>query len=143
VCVRERERERGKEGESSSLQVAACSILGAMVEIRRRERGVTLSCRDKNGWSSQSSMGSTVHVAPAYVGSREESDHFGSYARNLSLYFCKRLFPARLETMTSWSKQYRNEKKTWSFSFSFNKEHRHKSIIGGVHCPLGSQPTCQ
>jgi hypothetical protein len=30
-----------------------------------------------------------VHVAPAYVG----SDHFGSYVHNLSLDFCKRVFP--------------------------------------------------
>jgi hypothetical protein len=45
---------------------------------------------------------SPVHVALAYAGSREGSDHFGSYARSLSLHFCKRLFPG-LEPMTSWS----------------------------------------
>jgi hypothetical protein len=36
--------------------------------------------------------GNPVHVAPAWVGSREGSDHFRSYVRNLSLHFCKRLF---------------------------------------------------
>jgi hypothetical protein len=34
-----------------------------------------------------------VHVAPAYAGSMEGSDHFGSYIRSLSLHFYKRLFP--------------------------------------------------
>jgi hypothetical protein len=43
-----------------------------------------------------------VHVAPSCVGSGEGSDHFGSYVRNLSLHFCKRLFPG-LEPMPSWS----------------------------------------
>jgi hypothetical protein len=37
-------------------------------------------------------------VVPTCVG----SDHFGSYVRNLSLHFCKRLFPG-LEPMTPWS----------------------------------------
>jgi hypothetical protein len=46
--------------------------------------------------------GSLVHVAPACAGSGEGSDHFGSYVRNISLHFCKRLFPG-LELMTSWS----------------------------------------
>ncbi|CAM0952226.1 unnamed protein product [Alopecurus aequalis] len=32
-------------------------------------------------------------VAPACAGSGEESDHFGSIVRSISLYFCKRLFP--------------------------------------------------
>jgi hypothetical protein len=36
--------------------------------------------------------GSPVHVAPACSRSGERSDHFGSYARNLSLHFYKRLF---------------------------------------------------
>jgi hypothetical protein len=43
-----------------------------------------------------------VHVAPTCAGSGEWSDHFGSYVRNFSLHFCKRLFPG-LELMTSWS----------------------------------------
>jgi hypothetical protein len=29
-----------------------------------------------------------VHVASTYVGSREESDHFGSYVRSLSQFPC-------------------------------------------------------
>jgi hypothetical protein len=41
--------------------------------------------------------GSPVHVAPACT----RSDHFRSYVRSISLYFCKRLFPG-LEPMTSW-----------------------------------------
>jgi hypothetical protein len=41
-----------------------------------------------------------VHVAPVCTMSEEGSDHFESYVRNLSLHFCKRLFP-RLESMTS------------------------------------------
>jgi hypothetical protein len=43
-----------------------------------------------------------VHVTPTCAGSEEGSDHFGSYVRNLFLYFCKRLF-LELEPMTSWS----------------------------------------
>jgi hypothetical protein len=43
-----------------------------------------------------------VHVAPAYAGSGEGSDHFGSYVHSISLHFCKSLFP-RLEPMISWS----------------------------------------
>jgi hypothetical protein len=43
-----------------------------------------------------------VHVAPTCAGSGEESDHFGSFVRSLSLHFCKRLFPG-LEPVTSWS----------------------------------------
>jgi hypothetical protein len=43
-----------------------------------------------------------VLVAPACAGSREGSDHFGSYVHSLSLHFYKRLFPG-LEPMTSWS----------------------------------------
>jgi hypothetical protein len=39
-----------------------------------------------------------MHVAPACAG----SNYFGSYVRNLSLYFCQRLFLV-LEPMTSWS----------------------------------------
>jgi hypothetical protein len=46
--------------------------------------------------------GSPVHVAPAYAGSGEGSDHFGSYVCSLSLHFYKRLFSG-LEPMTSWS----------------------------------------
>jgi hypothetical protein len=46
--------------------------------------------------------GSPVHVAPACAGPGEGSNHFGSYVRNLSLHFCKRLFPG-LEPMTTWS----------------------------------------
>jgi hypothetical protein len=46
--------------------------------------------------------GSLVHVAPACAGSREGSDHFGSYVRSLSLHFCKWLFLG-LEPMTAWS----------------------------------------
>jgi hypothetical protein len=42
-----------------------------------------------------------VHVAPACAGSREGSDYFGSYVRNISLHFCKRLFPG-LEPITPW-----------------------------------------
>jgi hypothetical protein len=37
--------------------------------------------------------GSLVHIAPACTGSRERSDNFESYVRNISLHFCKRLFP--------------------------------------------------
>jgi hypothetical protein len=33
--------------------------------------------------------GNPVHLAPAYAG----FDHFGSYVHNLSLHFCKRVFP--------------------------------------------------
>jgi hypothetical protein len=44
--------------------------------------------------------GSLVHVAPACAGSGEGSNHFGSYARSLSLHFGKRLFPG-LEPMNS------------------------------------------
>jgi hypothetical protein len=40
-------------------------------------------------------------VAPACVGFREGSNQFGSYVRNLSLHFYKRLFPG-LESMISW-----------------------------------------
>jgi hypothetical protein len=47
--------------------------------------------------------GSLVHVAPACAGSKEGSDHFGSYVRSLSLHLCKWLFLG-LEPMTSWSK---------------------------------------
>jgi hypothetical protein len=43
---------------------------------------------------------SPVHITPACAGTREGSDHFGSYVRSLSLYFYKRLFPG-LEPMTS------------------------------------------
>jgi hypothetical protein len=43
-----------------------------------------------------------MHVAPSCVGSREGSDHFGSYLHNLPLHFCKRLF-STLEPITSWS----------------------------------------
>jgi hypothetical protein len=46
--------------------------------------------------------GSPVHVAPTCIGSREASNHFGSYVRSLSLHFCKSLFPG-LGPMTSWS----------------------------------------
>jgi hypothetical protein len=46
--------------------------------------------------------GSPMNVAPACAGSREGSNHFGSYVHSLSLNFCKRLFP-RLEPMASWS----------------------------------------
>jgi hypothetical protein len=46
--------------------------------------------------------GEPVHIVPACVGSREGSDHFGSYVDNLSSHFCKRLFSG-LELMTSWS----------------------------------------
>jgi hypothetical protein len=46
--------------------------------------------------------GSPVHVAPVCAGSREESDHFGSYVCSLSLHFSKRLFPGH-EPMTTWS----------------------------------------
>jgi hypothetical protein len=34
-----------------------------------------------------------MHVAPAWAGSGEESNHFGSYVRSLSLHSCHRLFP--------------------------------------------------
>jgi hypothetical protein len=44
--------------------------------------------------------GCLVHVVPTCVG----SDHFGSYVRNLSLHFCKRLFPG-LEPMTIATRQ--------------------------------------
>jgi hypothetical protein len=44
--------------------------------------------------------GSPVHVAPSCAGSRDGSDHFGSYVHSLSLHFCKRLFPG-LEPMRS------------------------------------------
>jgi hypothetical protein len=40
-----------------------------------------------------------MHVAPASAGSKKGFSHFGSYVRNLSLYFYKRLFPG-LEPMT-------------------------------------------
>jgi hypothetical protein len=36
--------------------------------------------------------GSPVHVTPAYEGSKEGSDHFGSYVRSLSMHFYNRLF---------------------------------------------------
>jgi hypothetical protein len=41
--------------------------------------------------TSMIQKGSLVHVAPACVGTREGSDHFGSYVRNISLHFYKRL----------------------------------------------------
>jgi hypothetical protein len=41
-----------------------------------------------------------MHIDPACAGSGE--GHFGSYVRNISLHFCKRLFLG-LEPMTSWS----------------------------------------
>jgi hypothetical protein len=44
--------------------------------------------------------GSLVHVAPACVGFREVSDHFGSCACSFSLHFCKRLF-SEFESMTA------------------------------------------
>jgi hypothetical protein len=43
-----------------------------------------------------------VHISPTCAESGEGSDHFESYERNLSLHFCKRLFPGH-EPMTSWS----------------------------------------
>jgi hypothetical protein len=46
-----------------------------------------------------------MHVkkgSPVHVVSVEGSDHFGSYVRNISLYFYKRLFPG-LEPITSLS----------------------------------------
>jgi hypothetical protein len=46
--------------------------------------------------------GSPVHVTPACAQSGEGSNHFGSYVRNLSLHFCKKLFLG-LEPTTSWS----------------------------------------
>jgi hypothetical protein len=42
-----------------------------------------------------------MHVALAYI-RYGEGDHFGSYVRSISLYFCKRLFP-ELKLMTLWS----------------------------------------
>jgi hypothetical protein len=46
--------------------------------------------------------GSPMHVASAYAGSGEGSDHFRSYVRTISLHFYKRLFLG-FEPMTSWS----------------------------------------
>jgi hypothetical protein len=46
--------------------------------------------------------GSPVRVAPACARSGEGSNHFGSYVRSFSLYFCKWLLLG-LEPMTSWS----------------------------------------
>jgi hypothetical protein len=46
--------------------------------------------------------GSPVHVDPACAGSREGSNHFGSYVHCRSLHFYKRLFPG-FEPITSWS----------------------------------------
>jgi hypothetical protein len=37
--------------------------------------------------------GSPVHVAPTCAGSREWSNHFGSYVYRLSVHFYNRLFP--------------------------------------------------
>jgi hypothetical protein len=51
---------------------------------------------------AQLKKSSPVHVAPTCAGSGEESDHFGSYVRSLSLHFCKRLFLG-FELMISWS----------------------------------------
>jgi hypothetical protein len=47
-------------------------------------------------------LGSQVHIASTCAGSKEGSNHFGSYVHNLSLHFSKRLFTG-LEPMTSWS----------------------------------------
>jgi hypothetical protein len=46
-----------------------------------------------------------VHVALTYAGSREGSDHLGSYVCNISLHFCKGLFLG-LEAMTSRSSNF-------------------------------------
>jgi hypothetical protein len=46
--------------------------------------------------------GQPVHIDPPYEGPGEGPDHFGSYIRNISLHFCKRLF-SELEPMTLWS----------------------------------------
>jgi hypothetical protein len=43
-------------------------------------------------WLVHKINGSPLHVAPTSAGSREGSDHFGSYVHELSLHFCKRLF---------------------------------------------------
>jgi hypothetical protein len=43
-----------------------------------------------------------MHLAPAYAGSGEWSNHFGSYVRSNFMHFCRRLFPG-LEPITSWS----------------------------------------
>jgi hypothetical protein len=56
-----------------------------------------------------------VHVAPACVGSRKGSNRFGSYVCNISLHFCKRLFP-RLKPMTSWS-----QANTTALPFNYEK----------------------
>ena len=58
--------------------------------------------------SALNKKGIPVHVAPAYAGSREGTDHFGSFVRSLSLHFCKRLFLG-LELMTSWHKAARQQ----------------------------------
>jgi hypothetical protein len=53
-------------------------------------------------WTNAGIKGSQVHIAPAYTGPEKGYDHFGSYVRNISLHFCKWLFP-RFEPFTSWS----------------------------------------
>jgi hypothetical protein len=37
--------------------------------------------------------GSLVHVAPAYTGSEEGYNYFGSYVPSFYMHFCKWLFP--------------------------------------------------
>jgi hypothetical protein len=61
-------------------------------------------CREHLVHAYPSKKGSSVHIAPACAGSEEGSDHFRSYVRSLSLYFCKRLLPG-LDHMISWSQQ--------------------------------------
>jgi hypothetical protein len=55
-----------------------------------------MDCRFILTWNSNISewlKGSLVHIAPTCTGSREGSNHFGSYVHNISLHFCERLFP--------------------------------------------------
>jgi hypothetical protein len=59
------------------------------------------STREDTDYVYKNKKGSSVHVAPACTGSREMSDHFGSYVHSLPQHFSKR-FPG-LEPITSWS----------------------------------------
>jgi hypothetical protein len=52
--------------------------------------------------SASKILGSLVHVALAYVGYGDESDHFESYVHNFFLHFYMRLFLG-LELMTLYS----------------------------------------
>jgi hypothetical protein len=63
---------------------------------------IVIENNDLQFYSNTCIKGSPEHVAPACARSKEGSDHFESYVRNISLYFCKRLFSG-LEPMTSWS----------------------------------------